>query len=159
MILGKITRGTKWGTKRSATRTAMGAACVATLLAGAAHADSGRIGALLNAERQAHNVPQVTEARRLNAAAQSHADYMARTGQFSHTGQRGSGVGDRMRRQGYCFRMAAENIAYGYDDMGQLMQGWMDSPGHRSNNLHEAATEYGFAKSGIYSVLVLGRPC
>lgn len=122
-------------------------------------ADADRIGELLNAERSAQGLRQVRQDRLLNEAAMAQAMYMQRTGEFSHRGEGGSNVGHRVSQTGYCFRTAAENIAWNYPEPERLMNGWMNSPGHRANNLSNRVTQYGYAQSANYQVLVLGRPC
>jgi hypothetical protein len=47
----------------------------------------------------------------LQAAAESHAQYLSRTGNFSHDGAGGTSAGDRVRRAGYQSCLTAENIA------------------------------------------------
>ena len=54
---------------------------------------------------------------------------------MAHKGGDGSSPFDRMKRQGIAFRAAAENVAYGFDDVESVMAGWMRSPGHRRNIL------------------------
>lgn len=117
------------------------------------------IGGLLNAERAALGLPGLARNARLEAAALLHAQDMARTGNFSHTGSGGSKPSGRVKTQGYSYCYVAENIAQGQPDAGTAMRSWMDSPGHRKNNLSKKATEYGAARAeGNYWVLVFGRP-
>lgn len=95
----------------------------------------------------------------LQAAAESHAEYLSRTGNFTHTGAGGSTVGSRVRQAGYRHCLAAENIARGQPDIRSVMAEWMASPGHRANILNAQMTQYGFARAGSVWVLVLARPC
>jgi uncharacterized protein YkwD len=71
----------------------------------------------------------------LEAAAIEHARDMADRRKMGHKGGDGSSPFDRMKRQGYEFQVAAENVAYGFDDVDSVMAGWMRSPGHRRNIL------------------------
>ena len=41
-----------------------------------------------------------------------------------------------VEEQGMIYRMAGENIAAGYASPQAVMNGWMNSPGHRSNILN-----------------------
>jgi uncharacterized protein YkwD len=54
---------------------------------------------------------------------------------MSHRGSDGSSPFDRISRQGYRYRAAAEYVAFGFDDIESVMDGWMKSPGHRRNIL------------------------
>ena len=40
-------------------------------------------------------------------------------------------------------RGVAENVAYGYSSGGDVVQGWMGSPGHRANILTGSYTKLG----------------
>ena len=117
------------------------------------------IGALLNARRSENGLAPLSPSAQLAAAAQVHARDMARNGFFSHTGSDKSSPGDRVRGQGYGYCFVAENIAQGQTSAEQAMQSWMNSPGHRRNNLSTRSTQYGAARSGgDYWVLVFARP-
>lgn len=95
----------------------------------------------------------------LQAAAQSHADDMAQTGEFGHRGSNGSTASSRLRAAGYTACFNAENVAYGQENTAQVFQDWMGSSGHRRNILAPEATQFGFARNSGYSVLVLARSC
>lgn len=117
------------------------------------------IGSLLNAERAAAGLSALSRNLKLEAAAAVHAQDMAGTGDFSHIGSDGSKPSARVKSQGYSYCYVAENIALGQPDAGAAMASWMESAGHRKNNLSEKATEYGAARAaGNYWVLVFGRP-
>lgn len=94
----------------------------------------------------------------LTRTAAAHASDMAKKGYFSHTGANGSSIGDRVRRQKYRFCFVAENIAKGQGTLDEVLRGWMASPGHRQNMLHESAAEFGLVRGpGNLWVMVLGR--
>ncbi|GAB5449059.1 CAP domain-containing protein [Gymnodinialimonas sp.] len=95
----------------------------------------------------------------LQAAAQAHVDDMAQSGNLSHTGSNGSTLTSRVRASGYSACFAAENIAAGQANTAEVFEDWMGSSGHRRNILAVEATQFGFARAGGYSVLVLGRSC
>ena len=116
------------------------------------------VGALLNAARAENGLPPLSPNAKLAAAARVHAKDMARGGFFSHVGSDKTKPSQRVTAQGYRYCFVAENIAQGWKTPEHVMQGWMDSAGHRSNNLSTKATEYGAARAnGDYWVLVLGR--
>ena len=45
---------------------------------------------------------------------------------------------------GYTFQKAGENLAYGFNNNGQVVAGWMNSPTHKMNMLDKAFEEVGF---------------
>lgn len=95
----------------------------------------------------------------LQAAAEAHAEYLSRTGNFSHDGPGGSTPRGRVERAGYRACLTAENIARGQPDIRSVVATWMNSSGHRANILNAQVTQYGFARAGSVWVLVLARPC
>lgn len=95
----------------------------------------------------------------LQAAAEAHAEFLSRTGNFSHDGPGGSTPRSRAARAGYQACLTAENIARGQPDIRSVVATWMDSPPHRANILNPQVTQYGFARAGSVWVLVLARPC
>src|SRR5579859_4874829 len=72
---------------------------------------------------------------KLTEAAQAHADWMADNKTMSHTGRDRSEPWDRARSAGYAYSKIAENIAEGYTDSDDTMNGWMHSTGHKRNIL------------------------
>ncbi len=117
------------------------------------------IGTLLNQERVAQGLLAVRQHPVLADVAAGHARDMARGNFMSHTGSDGSSLVDRLRRAGFCYRAANENVAMGYPDPAQAMAGWFASPGHRRNALSSDVTHFGFAQSARSYVLVMARPC
>jgi uncharacterized protein YkwD len=93
--------------------------------------------ALTNAERAKVGCAALRLNTALRTAARNHSTDMARNNYFSHTGRNGSSPGDRMRAAGYdTSRGWAENIAAGYRTPAAVMDGWMNSTGHRNNILN-----------------------
>ncbi len=123
-------------------------------------ANIAAVGARLSALRAQNGLTRpLGHSAALQAAAQAHADDMARTGNFGHNGSGGSTLTTRTRAANYSACFAAENIAYGQGSVQQVFTDWMASRGHRRNILAAQATQYGFASAGRYYVLVLGRSC
>ncbi|MEM9551250.1 MAG: CAP domain-containing protein [Pseudomonadota bacterium] len=102
---------------------------------------------LINDERTSRGLDPLQLELRLNESSEDHTEWMFRTGTFSHTGSGGSSAGDRMRDSGFEFSGSwtwGENIAWQSergasgeaDDVAQLHQGLMNSPGHRANILN-----------------------
>ncbi|MEM6828927.1 MAG: CAP domain-containing protein [Bacteroidota bacterium] len=95
----------------------------------------------------------------LALSALAHSDDMQRNNYFSHEGRNGSSFGQRAKDAGYEGSPVGENIAQGYRSEADVMQGWMDSPGHCNNIMSSRATQIGIARSatGSYWTMVLGR--
>ncbi|MFE1791782.1 CAP domain-containing protein, partial [Streptomyces sp. NPDC059525] len=108
--------------------------------------------ALVNQERAAAGCPAVTVNAELTKAAQDHSADMAAHATMSHTGSDGSDPGQRITRAGYQWQTYGENVAYGYSTPEQVMEGWMNSPGHRRNILDCSYREIGIglAQPGQY---------
>ena len=91
---------------------------------------------LTNDFRQENGLKPLTWDPELATAAQKHSDNMGKQDFFSHTGKDGSKLGDRIRAAGDDSRTFGENIAAGQRTPEQVVQGWMNSPGHRRNILN-----------------------
>jgi uncharacterized protein YkwD len=72
---------------------------------------------------------------RLRTAARRHSTDMGLHDYFSHTSLDGDTFADRIEAAGYP-HPGAENIARGYQTAAEVMDGWMNSPGHRANILN-----------------------
>ncbi|MFC9294253.1 CAP domain-containing protein [Streptomyces sp. NPDC057011] len=108
--------------------------------------------ALVNQERAAAGCPALTVNAKLTKAAQDHSADMAAHNTMSHTGSDGSDPGQRITRAGYAWQTYGENVAYGYSTAAKVMEGWMNSPGHRANILNCSFKEIGIglAQPGQY---------
>lgn len=68
---------------------------------------------------------------------------MAETNFFGHRDKRGSEPLTRVKRQGCSCRVVAKNVAAGQSGASEVVQGWMNSPGHRHNIKNCKLTETG----------------
>lgn len=59
---------------------------------------------------------------------------------------------------GYSWSALAENIASGQTTAEQVVNGWMNSKGHRENILNCTYTETGISKVGNYWTQIFGKP-
>lgn len=114
---------------------------------------------ILNNLRLDRGLSPFSHDRRLDRAAQKHAEDMLSRGYFSHTtlGSNAS-VQDRILAEGYDPRGWAENIAQGQRSQGEVLQAWVDSPGHNRNlnaNLEDFALGAAGSGSKLTWVLVL----
>jgi len=79
----------------------------------------------------------------LTKAAEAHAADMVDHHYFSHDSLDGTNPFDRMRAAGYTGGAMAENIAVGYKTAADVVEGWMNSAGHRRNILNCTYTVIG----------------
>jgi len=103
----------------------------------------GAVLALVNQERAKAGCKALTMDSRLTAAARGHSADMAAKNYFDHTSQDGTAFADRIKRAGYQWSTAGENIAKGQKDAASVMTSWMNSPGHRANILNCAYKNIG----------------
>jgi len=94
----------------------------------------------------------------LQQAAERHASDMSTNQTTTHTGSDGSTAPDRITAAGYSYLTWAESLATGYASIEEVMQAWMDSPGHCANILDSRLTEVGVAQENCYWVQVFGEP-
>lgn len=102
-----------------------------------------RVLQLTNQFRAQNGVASLRLNTELNATALGHSRNMAQQDFFSHTGRDGSQPWDRARRIGYEANYMGENIAAGQRTADEVVQGWINSPGHRANLLNRNYTELG----------------
>lgn len=117
---------------------------------------------LVNQVRAEYGLPPYTFNGTLAAAAQSHANYLAANGYYSHYGADGSSPQDRAARAGYT-GWAGENYVAGTRlTTGQGVTWWRNSPPHFANMVlprhTEAGVGYAFGHDQNYYVLVVGEP-
>ena len=117
---------------------------------------------LINKERAKAGCGTVQTDERMRAAGRAHSADMAKNNYFSHTGRDGSSFVDRLSRAGYPKEGAAgENIAYGYGTAQAVVNGWMNSDGHRRNILNCSAKSTGvglaYRGSTAYWTQLFGR--
>lgn len=93
----------------------------------------------------------------LTLAAQLHAEDMSARSYMDHVNPEGMDPTDRAAAQGYDGPVG-ENIAMGYPDAEAVMEGWMDSPGHRENieNCRYGTIGVGLQSDGWYWAQVFG---
>mgnify|MGYP001587407432 CR=1 FL=1 len=104
-----------------------------------------------NASRVTENITPLTLNFTLEKAAQEKARDMAAKGYFSHYSPDGTSPWEWIRRSGYVFSLAGENLAINFVDSEDVSKAWMDSESHRGNILEEDFTEVGIGTArGIY---------
>ena len=96
---------------------------------------------MVNEERAKAGLAPLTVHTGATAAAQVRARETEQS--FSHTRPNGSSFSTALTEQGVSYRSAGENIAWGQRTPQQVMEGWMNSSGHRANILNERFTSIG----------------
>ncbi|MFD4003757.1 CAP domain-containing protein [Streptomyces rubiginosohelvolus] len=91
--------------------------------------------ALVNQERAKVGCSPLSTSAPLTSLAQNFSEDMAARGFFDHTDPDGDTPWDRAAQAGVQ-GLAAENIARGQSDAQAVMEGWMNSEGHRANILN-----------------------
>ena len=89
----------------------------------------------VNSERAAAGRAPLSACGRADLAAQAHSEDQAAHNDMTHTGSDGSNPGQRLTRVGYQWNAWGENVAMGYSNVSSVMNGWMNSSGHRANIL------------------------
>lgn len=99
-----------------------------------------------NMQREKYGLPPLRESPDLNRAALLKAQDMISGQYFAHLSPSEEGVTDLAKIVGYEFIAIGENLALGnFQNDEALVQGWMDSPGHRANILSLQYLEIGAA--------------
>jgi uncharacterized protein YkwD len=90
---------------------------------------------------------------------------MAQHDYFEHQDLTGHSPADRVRAAGYHEKLVGENIAYGPQSVDEVVQGWLDSPGHCQNIMDPRFAEMGLglangrqARRGLFWVQLLAEP-
>jgi uncharacterized protein YkwD len=112
-----------------------------------------------NAERERVGLPALIPDGRLMYAAQDHVLWMARAATMAHIRPSGYDPWQRIKDYGYEQGWASENAAAGFRGAGDVMAGWLNSPGHAANIRSKDATHvgFGYAAPGWF-VTVFARP-
>lgn len=98
---------------------------------------------LVNKERAAAGLPALTVNGKLSQVAELKAEDMRDKNYFSHTSPTYGSPFDMIKQFGVTYKSAAENIAKGQKSPQSVMNGWMNSQGHRENILNSNYTEIG----------------
>lgn len=98
---------------------------------------------LVNQERQKAGLAPLKENAALSNVAETKAKDLRDNNYFSHTSPVYGSPFDMMKQFGIKYTAAGENIAKGQRDPQTVMNGWMNSEGHRANILNSNFTEIG----------------
>ncbi|WP_431878437.1 CAP domain-containing protein [Micromonospora marina] len=124
-------------------------------------AELQKVVTIVNQERAKAGCKALTVNAKLNLAAQRHSQDQADHQKMDHKGSDGSQPWDRVKRAGYSYRMVGENVAWNYQTPAAVMEGWMNSEGHRKNILNCSYTQIGVGvarSNGPYWTQVFATP-
>ncbi|KAJ2844435.1 hypothetical protein IWW36_005191 [Coemansia brasiliensis] len=102
----------------------------------------------VNAIRAEVGKPPLRIDQRLNSMAQAHSNYQASVSTMTHSDPAG-GLGDRCSEYGIDWRGVAENVAWNYKDVTDVVTGWKNSPGHYTNMVGDYNV-VGFGVTDLY---------
>jgi len=111
-----------------------------------------RVAELVNEQRAKNGLSPLKLSSDISAVARVKSQDMADNGYFSHTSPTYGSPFDMLESFGISYKAAGENIAQGYSTPESVVNGWMNSAGHRANILSENFTELGvgYVKNGNY---------
>ena len=98
---------------------------------------------LVNEVRRENGLKALTANWELSRVARYKSQDMFNKGYFSHTSPTYGTPFQMIKAFGLSFRTAGENIARGYPTPQAVVNGWMNSSGHRANILNASYTQIG----------------
>lgn len=107
---------------------------------------------LTNEARKQNGLAPLSTNWELSRVARYKSQDMVDKRYFSHTSPTYGSPFDMMKSFGISYRAAGENIAYGQRTPQEVVNAWMNSPGHRANILNASFTQIGvgYVASGNY---------
>ncbi|QAS53104.1 CAP domain-containing protein [Halobacillus litoralis] len=105
---------------------------------------------LTNNAREKNGLNPLKSSGEVTEVAQEKSEDMAENNYFSHTSPTYGSPFDMLKEFGVDYRTAAENIAAGQQSPQEVVDGWLNSPGHRKNIMNKNLTHIGvgFAEDG-----------
>lgn len=100
---------------------------------------------LTNKIRSENGLSSLSLSGELNTAATSKANDMFAKDYWAHNAPDGTPPWVFVKGAGYNYMYAGENLARGFTTAQDVVNAWMESPGHRENLLSTNYTEIGFA--------------
>ncbi|WP_397386231.1 CAP domain-containing protein [Paenibacillus sp. VCA1] len=100
---------------------------------------------LVNKERSKAGLGSLSMDDQLSKMAMAKAQDMYNNNYFDHNSPTYGSPFDMMKQYGISYQSAGENIAKGQTSPTQVMNEWMNSPGHKANILNKGYTKIGIA--------------
>lgn len=99
-----------------------------------------------NLQRKTAGLPELAENELLSQAALAKANDMFKNQYFEHISPEGISSGDLVQFYGYEYIVTGENLILGnFENEAELVESWMNSPGHRENILNSRYTDIGIS--------------
>ena len=114
---------------------------------------------LVNNIRKQNGLSPLTANWELSRVARYKSQDMADRNYFSHTSPTYGTPFQMIKAFGLSYRTTGENIAYGYASPQKVVDGWMNSSGHRANILNASYTQIGVgyvAKGNYWTQMFIG---
>ncbi len=109
---------------------------------------------LVNQAREEAGLMPLTESPLLSEVAMAYSNRMATENFYGHEDPEGNQAEDRIAAAGYLAQVTAENIAAGQPTAQMVVEGWLESPGHRANimnpDLREIGAGYAYTSTPPY---------
>jgi hypothetical protein len=121
---------------------------------------------LTNRARTANSMGTLSENAKLSQAANAKARDMIKNDYFAHISPSGRDPWYWMKKEGYEYKAAGENLAINFTSAKEEQSAWMDSQTHRANILNAQYQEIGVAvvegkidgQNSIVTVQMFGSP-
>ena len=114
---------------------------------------------LVNKERAKNGLKALTMDENVRKVARAKSSDMSTKKYFSHTSPTYGSPFDMLKSFGISYKSAGENIAQGYTTAEAVVNGWMNSSGHRANILNANYTKIGIgyeANGNYWTQLFIG---
>ncbi|GGD04760.1 hypothetical protein GCM10007216_39250 [Thalassobacillus devorans] len=115
---------------------------------------------LTNQERQKQGLEPLEADAELSKVARDKSQDMATNGYFSHNSPTHGSPFDMMKAYGIDYRTAGENIAKGQRSPEEVVNGWMNSEGHRKNIMNPNFTHIGVGhveNGNVWTQMFIGK--
>jgi len=113
---------------------------------------------LVNEARKSNGLAALTENWELSRVARFKSEDMRDNKYFSHQSPTYGSPFEMMKNFGIRYNYAGENIAMGYKTAKSVVDGWMNSPGHRANilNRNYKSIGVGYCSGNYWTQMFIG---
>ena len=115
---------------------------------------------LVNQERTSRGLSALKADTAVQNVAYLKSKDMQQNNYFSHTSPTYGSPFDMLKQFNISYSAAGENIAMGYTTAEAVVDGWMNSPGHKANNLNPTYTHLGvgyYATGSYWTQLFIAK--
>lgn len=102
---------------------------------------------LTNVLRDRHKLKPLIWDEETSVVAYEHSKDMFENNDFSHTSKKYGSLSDRLKSAKIMYQSAGENIAANYTDGPAVVEGWLNSEGHRASLLNK---NFSYLGVGVY---------